>query len=291
MNIQKSNETKSKISLVLAMIIFGTIGIFVKSIPLSSGIIAGVRGLVGAGFLYLFTLIKKGSLSQKAIISNLKILIWSGILIGANWIFLFESYSYTTIATATLCYYLAPVFIILMSSIFLKENLTLKKIICILIALIGMIFVSGVFKGGLDISQIKGVLYGIAAAVLYASVIILNKKLKNIDAYDMTIVQLAVAGLTVLPYAIFSGKIVKGNISSAGIIFLILIAIVHTGICYAIYFGAIKNLKAQTAAIFSYIDPVVAIFLSSILLNEKMDTYGIIGAILILGATFISEMK
>ena len=177
MNIQKSNETKSKISLVLAMIIFGTIGIFVKSIPLSSEIIAGIRGLVGVGFLYLFTLIKKGSLSQKAIISNLKILIWSGILIGANWIFLFESYSYTTIATATLCYYLAPVFIILMSPIFLKENLTLKKIICVLIALIGMTFVSGVFKGGLDISQIKGVLYGIIAAFLYADVIILNKKL------------------------------------------------------------------------------------------------------------------
>ena len=291
MNIQKSNETKSKISLVLAMIIFGTIGIFVKSIPLSSEIIAGIRGLVGVGFLYLFTLIKKGSLSQKAIISNLKILIWSGILIGANWIFLFESYSYTTIATATLCYYLAPVFIILMSPIFLKENLTLKKIICVLIALIGMTFVSGVFKGGLDISQIKGVLYGIMAAFLYANVIILIKKLKNIDAYDMTIVQLAVAGLTVLPYAVFSGKIVKGSVSSTGIIFLILIAIVHTGICYAIYFGAIKNLKAQTVAIFSYIDPVVAILLSSILLNEQMDTYGIIGATLILGATFISEMK
>ena len=291
MNTQKSNETKSKISLVLAMIIFGTIGIFVKSIPLSSEIIAGIRGLVGVGFLYLFTLIKKGSLSQKAIISNLKILIWSGILIGANWIFLFESYSYTTIATATLCYYLAPVFIILMSPIFLKENLTLKKIICVLIALIGMTFVSGVFKGGLDISQIKGVLYGIIAAFLYADVIILNKKLKNIDAYDMTIVQLAVAGLTVLPYAVFSGKIVKGSVSSTGIIFLILIAIVHTGICYAIYFGAIKNLKAQTVAIFSYIDPVVAILLSSILLNEQMDTYGIIGATLILGATFISEMK
>lgn len=291
MNLQNGEEIKAKIMIILAMSIFGTIGIFIRNIPFSSAMIAAVRGLVGAGFLYVFTFIKKGNISWISVKNNIKILIWSGIFIGINWIFLFEAYRYTTVATATLCYYLAPVFIILMSPLFLKEELTIKKLICTFIALIGMFFVSGVFKGGVDMYQIKGIFYGIAAALLYAGVIILNKKLKNIDAYDMTIVQLLIAGMTVLPYAALSGGIIEGTVSTTGIVLLVVVSIIHTGINYAVYFGAIKNLKVQTAAIFSYIDPVVAIFLSNWILKEKMDLYGVIGAVLILGATFVSEMK
>ncbi len=289
MSIERE-EKKSKLLMILAMTIFGTIGIFVKSVPLSSGMIAAVRGVMGAIFLYLFTLVKKGGVSSNAIKGNLKILVWSGVLIGANWIFLFEAYNYTTVATATLCYYFAPIFIVLLSPIFLKEKITLKKVVCIFIALVGMVFVSGVLKGGLDISQMKGVVYGIVAAFLYAVIIILNKKLKNIDAYDMTIVQLAIAGFVVLPNAIFAEKMVKGEITLLGIALLMVVALVHTGINYAIYFGSVKNLKAQTVAIFGYIDPVVAILLSIAVLKEPFDIYSIIGSILILGSTFVSEV-
>ena len=117
------------------------------------------------------------------------------------------------------------------------------------------------------------------------------EKLKNIDAYDMTIVQLLTAGLTVLPYAVLSGRIIEGTVSTTGIVLLIIVSIIHTGINYAVYFGAVKRLKVQTAAIFSYIDPVVAIFLSNQILKEQMDLYGVIGAVLILGATLVSEIK
>ena len=291
MDLHNGKEIKAKISIIQAMSIFGTIGIFIRNIPFSSAMIAAVRGLIGAGFLYVFTLIKKGNVSWISVKNNIKILIWSGIFIGINWIFLFEAYRYTTVATATLCYYLAPVFIILMSPLFLKEELTIRKLVCTFIALIGMFFVSGVFKGGINIYQIKGILYGTAAALLYAGVIILNKKLENIDAYDMTILQLLTAGLTVLPYAVLSGRIIEGTVSTTGIVLLIIVSIIHTGINYAVYFGAVKRLKVQTAAIFSYIDPVVAIFLSNQILKEQMDLYGVIGAVLILGATLVSEIK
>ncbi|MDO5089701.1 MAG: DMT family transporter, partial [Leptotrichiaceae bacterium] len=264
----EEDETGEKLKLIFTMIIFGTIGIFVRFIPFSSGLIAGVRGIIGTLFLIIFVKIKGEKISYEAIKNNFKILCISGILIGANWILLFEAYNYTTVATATLCYYLAPVFIIILSPAVLKEKLTLKKGICTLTALMGMFFISGVMRqGGIGNTLPKGIIYGVGAAVLYACVVLLNKFLKNISAYEITIVQLFIAALTVIPHLLFTEKMaVKGIITPQSILLLIIVGTVHTGITYAMYFSTIKTLKAQTVAIFSYIDPVVAIFLSTFLL-------------------------
>ena len=291
MDLEENKIFKSKLALIFSMTVFGTIGIFVRYIPLSSSIIAALRGLIGATFLYFLLLLKGKKISVTAVKNNLKILMLSGGMIGIHWMFLFEAYNYTSIAMATLCYYLAPVFIILLSPIFLKEKLTVKKLVCALTALIGMVFVSGVIKGGIDISRIKGILYGVSAALFYAGIVILTKKLKDINAYEMTTVQLAAAGFTVLPYALFTGGIVKGEMTGFGFLMLLIVGLLHTGINYAVYFGAIKTLDVQTSAIFSYIDPVVAILLSTLFLRERIDIYGIIGAVIILGATFVSEIS
>ena len=286
------NEKNAKIRLMAAMFIFGTIGIFVRNIPLPSSVIALARGIIGTLFLIIFTRIKKIRISYEEIKNNLVILCLSGILIGIHWIFLFEAYHHTTVAAATLCYYLAPVFVIIASPFVLKEKLSLKQGICVAVALVGMIFVSGIFKReSMGNFQITGVLFGLGAAVIYATVIILNKHLKQISSYAMTIMQLGIAVAVLTPYTLLTQNMGKLTFSFMTIILLGVVGIVNTGITYGLYFSGIKELKAHTIAIFSYIDPIVAIFLSIIILREKPDIFTIIGGALILGSTLVSELS
>ena len=288
----EQNEKRAKIRLMAAMFIFGTIGIFVRNIPLPSSIIALARGIIGTLFLIIFTRIKKIRISYEEIKNNLVILCLSGMLIGIHWIFLFEAYHHTTVAVATLCYYLAPVFVIIASPFVLKEKLSLKQGVCVAVALVGMIFVSGIFKReSMGNFQITGVLFGLGAAVIYATVIILNKHLKQISSYAMTIMQLGIAVAVLTPYTLLTQNMRELTFSFITIILLGVVGIVNTGITYGLYFSGIKELKAHTIAIFSYIDPIVAIFFSIVILREKPDIFAIIGGALILGSTLVSELS
>lgn len=293
MNTMKSSDSVglARAKLILAMTIFGTIGIFVRYIPLPSSVIACVRGFVGVAFLLLVTLVKKTKISLKDIKKNLLLLVISGAFIGINWILLFEAYRYTTVATATLCYYMAPIFVTIASPFILKEKLTLKKVLCVLTALIGMIFVSGIVGTSSLQINVPGILCGVGAAFFYACVILLNKHIKDISSYDMTMTQLLIAALVILPYALITADVSIASLDIKALICLMIVGIVHTGFAYMIYFSSITGLKAQTVAIFSYIDPVIAIILSALLLKEEMGLFGIIGAILILGSTLFSEIN
>lgn len=288
--MQKTNT--AKFQMIGAMAIFGTIGIFKKFIvSVPSGMVALTRGAVGALFLLAVCLIGKRKISISSIKKNLLPLILSGMFIGLNWVLLFEGFEYTTVPTATLCYYMAPLFVVLASPIVLKERLTIKKGLCVLVALLGMVFVSGIIQSGVPSSNdLLGILCSLGAAVLYATVILFNTKIKEISPYDKTIVQLAAAAVVMIPYCL----LVEGNepivLSATNLILLAIVGIVHTGMSYALYFGAMGKLPAQTTAIFSYIDPIVAIVLSTCILREPFDIYSVIGAVLILGAAFVSEV-
>lgn len=280
-----------KLGLIASMTVFGTIGIFVKYIPIPSSIIAMIRGFIGMIFLLSVILARRSEISWGLIKKKFIPLFFSSTFIGINWILLFESYRYTTVATATLCYYLAPIFVILASPIVLGERLTAKKLVCVFTALVGMVFVSGIL--GLEsfaFSEIKGILLGIGAAIFYASVILLNKKLADIPTFNKTFMQLGIAAIVLLPYTLITENFGAIEFTLPTVILLLIVGIVHTGISYALYFGAIGKLPSHTVAIFSYIDPIVAIVLSALFLREPMDIFGVIGAVMILSAAFISEM-
>lgn len=269
------------------MAIFGTVGLCVRNIPLPSATIACLRGFLGLAFLLLVMLLTGKKPDKCSIRSNLPILLISGAAIGGNWILLFEAYRYTTVATATICYYLAPVFLVLASPL-LGERLTTKKLLLSGTALLGMVFVSGVLQGG--IAGGRGILCGVGAACLYASVMFLNKKLGNINAYDKTVIQLAAAAIVILPYCLWSRGFDMSDMNAKGYIFLAVVGIIHTGFSYWLYFGAMGQLPSQTVALFSYLDPVLAVILSALLLREPMNWQGIVGAVLILGSALLSEI-
>ena len=277
--------------LTLSMVIFGTIGVFRRYIPLPSSLVAMSRGLIGMLFLLLVMLLRRGGMNRTAVRRKLGLLCLSGAAIGVNWILLFEAYNYTSVATATLCYYLAPMFVILASPLVVGERLTARKLICVLAALLGMVFVSGVLESGGGSSDLKGVLLGLGAAVLYASVVLMNKQLGDVPAYDRTIVQLGSSAAVLLPYVLLTEDMGALTFTPGTIGLLLVVGIVHTGIAYALYFGSLMQLKAQTAAILSYIDPLTAMVVSIFILFEPTTVLQIIGGVLILGGTLFSQEK
>ena len=291
---QYTESNKCKLMFLTAMFIFGTIGIFRRYIPLPSGAIAMSRGFIGVAFLLVAMVVLGKKFSKTAIKANLSVLCISGALIGFNWIFLFEAYNYTTVATATLCYYMAPVFVILMAPIVLKEKLTGKKLICAMVALAGMVLVSGVLEVGISsLAEIKGILFGLAASLLYGTIMLLNKKLHGIEGYDKTLIQLIVAAVVLVPYVLMVewDAVAAVTWTPLIIIMTLVVGIVHTGFAYTIYFGAMGGMKAQTIALYSYLDPIIAVILSAVLLSENLSIAGWIGAVMIIGATMISERE
>lgn len=287
----RENDKKSLMMIICAMLIYGTIGIFRRFIPLSSSVLAFCRGIIGSVFLLVLVKSRKKvfwhSISTKEIIG----LIATGAMIGINWMLLFEAYNYTTVATATLCYYMQPTILILISPFVFKERMTIKKIICALIAVVGMIFVSGMAENKIPTqSDLKGILFGLGAAALYAAVIVMNKKLTGIDAYQKTIVELFFAAIVMIPYLMSGNDMLGSKWNVMAIVMLAIVGLVHTGIAYALYFGSMDGLRTQSIALLSYIDPVTALLLSAVILHEKLTVLGIIGAVMILFAAAYGEL-
>ena len=286
----KNKELFAKLKICGSMAVFGSIGIFVKYLTLPSGFLVFLRALVGFLFLLPFVLIRRNDNSLSDIKSNLAPLIASGVCLGANWVLLFEAYRYTDVSIATLCYYLAPVFIVLLSPIILRERLTLQKGAGVFLALCGMVFVSGVFSGS-ERANIVGIILGVCAAVLYASVVFINKKIKNISAYNKTAFQFGVSLAVTLPYSLLTEELDASMFDARSIIFILILGIIHTGVAYVLYFSALRDVKAHTAAILSYVDPILALIFAALILKEIMSPWELVGAILVLGGAFLSEIK
>ena len=282
------NKKTTYAQFIMAMVIVGTIGIFRRNISLSSAALAFSRGILGSLSLGAFVKVRGQKIFHGMERKKLFLLILNGAIIGVNWIFLFEAYRFTTVAVATLCYYLQPTLLILVSPIFFKEKLTGKKLFYALIAFLGMVLVSGVLGGG-DTGSLKGVAFGLAAAVLYTMAVVINKITLGVDPYEKTIIQLASAGIVLIPYILMTEDISALQLDTITIILVLIVGIIHTGLVYFFYFGSMEHMSAQAVAVFSYIDPVVAVIASWTFLGEPLTVPVIIGAVLIIGSAFLSE--
>lgn len=271
-----------------AMLVFGTIGLFVKNIGFPSSFISFARALTGSIFIALFMLFSGHGLDKKSVLKNLKLLIPSGIAMAFNWICLFEAYRFTGVAVGTLCYYMAPVIVVVLSPVFLKEKLTAINVTSVLAAVVGAVLISGVVSG--SAKSAKGILLGLAAAALYSTVVMINKFVKNLSPIETTFVQLSTAAVTMIPYILLTEDVTTFVFDKRSVIFTLIVGVFHTGIVYMIYFSSVQKIPAQTTAVFSYIDPVTAIILSAVVLGERLDAVQLIGTFLILAATLFNEL-
>ena len=273
---------------ISSMIIFGTIGVFRRYIPASSAFLAFSRGILGGLCILLFLKLKKKDHTEKIPGSAMRGLIVSGALIGINWILLFEAYNHTTVAVATLCYYMQPTIVTLLSPLLFRERLTGRKAACAAVAVAGMVLVSGVLEGARG-GNLRGVLFGLGAALFYSAVVIMNKRITGVDMYRKTTVQLLSAGAVMIPYLLLTGGFGGEGFTPAAVVLLAVVGIVHTGLAYVLYFGSMDGLRVQTVAILSYIDPVSALLFSALLLREPLSALGVLGAAMILGSAIVSE--
>lgn len=284
-------KVKAKVLLASAFCIWGTIGIFVKMIPFNSGVVAFDRSLVGMLFLIIVKLLMRKKYDINAMKGNFLELCINGALLGLNWILLFESYNYTSVATSTICYNLGPMIVVLVSPFIFKERLTVVKVLCVMTALFGIVCVSGVFEQtGANSSDIIGVLLGLAAAVVYAITVVINKRLDKIDPLDKAITQFASSTVVMFIYCLFTTKAGELVFTINTVILLIIVGVVHTGVTYTLYFASLPNVTSQNVAIFAYIDPVIAVVLSALVLKENLTVSTVIGAVLVIASAIFSEL-
>ena len=277
--------------MIIAMAVFGTLGPFVRNIAVTSGELALYRAMMAAVLLAGYLTFSGQKLNFTKLRRELPLLVLSGMAMGINWILLFEAYKYTTVSVATLSYYFAPVLVTLACPLLFREKMGAKKWICFAMSTLGIILITGIgdLSGGND--HLRGILFGLGAAVLYATVILLNKFIKGVAGIQRTFLQFLAAILILVPYVAFSGGVTLWRLDGLGWICLLIVGLFHTGITYCLYFSALKELPGQEAAILSYIDPLVAVLVSVFVLGEGMGFAQIIGGMLILGFTLWNEIQ
>ena len=287
----QSAVKKSRLMIAASMTIFGTIALFVRNISVTSAEIALYRAALATVLLGGFFLVTGSKIDLRAIRKELPLLLFSGLAMGINWILLFEAYRYTTVSVAALSYYFAPVIVTLVCPILFKEKMGAKQWICFVMSTIGIVLITGIGDLSGSNRHFMGILFGLGAAVLYATVVLLNKFIKGVSGVHRTFLQFAAALLTLLPYVLLTSGFTLGNLDASGWISLLVVGIVHSGIAYCLYFSALKDIPGQEAAILSYIDPLVAVAVSVFVLGEQLTALQLIGGILILGFTLYNEIK
>lgn len=279
-----------RLMLIASMTIFGTLGLFVRNISVSSGELALYRAVLAALLLTGFFVLSKQHIPLSKVKKEIPLLLASGVAMGINWILLFQAYKYTTVSAATLSYYFAPVIVTVVCPFLFREKLTVKQIICFIMSTVGLVLIIGIGDVHGD-SNIIGILFGLGAAVFYAAVILLNKFIKKVEGIHRTFLQFIAAIITLTPYVLCTSGITLGSLNNIGWINLLIVGLVHTGITYCMYFSSLKELPGQKVAILSYIDPLVAVLISVTVLGETMTMSQVIGGMLILGFTLWNELK
>lgn len=272
---------------LIAVIIYGTNGFFVRFINCSSEFIVLCRGLIGSLFILSIMFVLKDLPDIKSIKKNSLMLIISGIALGLNWIFLFAGYKYA-ISITSLCNYTAPIMVVIISSFIYKEKLNIKQILCVLFAFIGIVLLSGLFDGHIN-GDIHCFIYGFLAAGGFVVIVFCNRNMHDIKPLDKTVVQLFVSILTVLPFVIVNSSF-PTSLDRTSIIILIMMGVINTGLAYIFYFNSIDKLPVHKVAIIGYIEPVLSILIGAIVFNEQLSIFGIIGTILILVSALVNEL-
>ena len=285
------NTTKrARLFLILSMAAFGTLAPFVRRIAVSSGELALYRAILASLLIRGFLLVTKQKMQFRSLKKELFLLLFSGVAMGFNWILLFEAYKYTSVAIATLSYYFAPVIVTLVCPLLFHEKLTGKQILCFVMSTLGLSLVTGITNLGGGGNDAVGIAFGLGAAVLYATVILLNKFITGVTGIHRTLLQFLAAVAVLTPYVMLTSGVNLGNLDFPGWGCLLIVGLVHTGITYCLYFTSLKELSGQEVSILSYIDPLVAVVIGVLVLKEPLNWQQLLGGILILGFTLLNEL-
>lgn len=272
---------------VVALLLFGSNGIVASYIKLSSNEIVYLRTLIGSLFLIFVLVLSKQKVQFWKNKLHFLYLVVSGVAMGASWIFLFEAYEQVGVSIATLCYYCAPVIVMILSPLIFKEKISSAKLLGFLAVIIGMLCVNGeaFIQGRISL----GLIFGILSAIMYAIMVVFNKMAVSITGLENATCQLVISFITVaVLMGLKQGFLV--HIMAGNLIPILILGVVNTGIGCYFYFSSIGRLPVQTVSILGYLDPFSALIFSAAILGEKLSLMQIAGAVLILGGAAFGEL-
>ena len=268
------------------MLLFGTLGLFVRQAHVAGDVLAFLRTLIGAAFLGVLLLLQRHRI-QKIGGRQLLYVLLSAAFLGFNWVFLFEAYAAATISIATVIYYTAPLLALLAAVFLFHESVTLRIVLGIVLTMGGLLCITQVTGTAV---QLKGILFAAAAALCYAGVLLTNQFLHDIDGLYFTFLQLLCSAGILFVYLLLEGRIhLIPELPAASWPWIMCIAVVHTGVAYALYFTSLHHLTSSQAAVGSYLDPCIALLLSIFLLREPSTLMQGIGIAAIVGGIIISD--
>ncbi len=282
-------KKRAYIFIILSGFLFATSGIFVRLLSpfgFSSMQMTAMRGGVSALMLTAYAALFDRKLF-KTKPRELGLFLLSGVAMFLCAYFYYASLNHTTIATAVILMYTSPIYVIIFSVMFLKEKITVLKLLAIISMLVGVALVSGIAEG-LDF-DFFGVLFGLLSGVTYGIYNILTKlqmKRKN-SPMTATLYCFIFMGILSTSFANVS-EMTQIATQSPLIISLLAIGIgVFTcGLPYLIYTFALREIPAGTASAMGLIDPMAAIVYGVIFFSEPLSLLNLAGIILILGAVF-----
>ena len=272
---------------ILALLLFGTNGIVASRIALSSYEIVLLRTMIGSLLLIALFLLNKGHFQFYRRKKDFLFLAISSMAMGISWMFLYEAYQQIDVSLSSLLYYCGPVIVMALSPLLFREKLTLPKIFGFALVLLGLVLVNGNIVG--DTQSHWGILCGILSAVMYAFMVICNKKAVQITGMENATLQLTVSFLTVAVF-VTAVKGIQVDATSADLPWILLLGLVNTGIGCYFFFSSINDLPVQTVAICGYLEPLSAVVFSVLLLKESMSLAQVIGAVLIIGGAVLGSI-
>ncbi len=277
-----------QMKLILVMIIWGSVGLFSKSIPLTPVMLAFCRALISLPVLFFYT----GHIVEKHTHAETVPFLISGALIGLAWCALFQSFAYSGIAVGILTYNMCPVYVMLLAPRLLNEKLQKIHIVQVSTAIMGLVMIvaGSLNKGAIALG---GIGFGILSGLLYAIIVIMNRRNQKstVSLGRATRLQMTGACLVLLPIVLFQDPVQQiSGLDARQVVLLLMLGIIHTGIAYLIYFSTYVSLSAIKVALISYLEPVFGILFGWLILAEKMDLWKAAGGVLILGAMIAGEV-
>lgn len=277
----------NRIKLVIIMIIWGSLGVFTKSIPLSALSLAFLRALIALPVLFVIMKMKK---TEKVKWPLLKPYLISGVLLGFGWLTLFYGFKHTSISSAVMIYNMCPIYVMIAAPLVLKESISKIQIAVIFVSFLGLSLIVGqnLLEGygsmGLVLSAISG--------MIYATIVLINRSIEaRVDNQTATFVQIFTAMLVLLPFVLMDGDILKVvSLNAMAGTYTILLGVLHTGVAYTMFFSLYTHMKSVEIVSYSYLEPLFGILFSVIFVGETLTFPQIIGGILILGSAYIGEM-
>jgi len=282
-----SNLVKRRgiIELLSAMMMMGTVGLFVVESGQSAYNVVFYRCLLGVIFLVAYCLYTNKFKESGLTLKKLMIIILSGIFLVFNWVMLFESFTTASISTSTVIYHVQPFFFVLIWAVISRERVSANKIVWMGLAFIGVALVANINinEFSLSSSYILGIVLALSAAVFWAISAVIVKFLSGVSPYIITLVQLCVGVIVLLPFSELSGV---SDITTTQWTYLFILGAVHTCLTYVLMYSSYKKLSAPVIAVMTFIYPAVAIFVDYYFYGASMSSMQIIGIFMIMFSSY-----